>query len=220
MPNEAFQVLGQAAPAANTLTALYTVPAATQVVASCLVVCNQNAASIRFRVSVAIAGAADMPAQYLYYDGVLPANNSLTVVIGIALAATDVVRVQTNTANVSFSLLGDQVTGLTGESLQNLGQAAPAATTLTALYTVPTTQAAVSALVVCNQNAVTIQFRVSIAPGGAADTPSQYIYYDSRLPANSSLVVVLGMTLHNTDVVRVYTNTAGVSFNLFGDQIT
>ncbi len=107
---ESFKVLGQAAPAAATPTDLYTVPGATQVVSSTIVVCNQNAAAIKFRVSVAVAGAVDTPKQYLYYDVNVPGNDSFAATIGISLATTDVVRVQTDTANVSFNLFGTEVT--------------------------------------------------------------------------------------------------------------
>jgi len=107
---EALKVLGQSAPAATTLTALYTVPAATSVTASSLVVCNQNVAKIKFRVSVAVAGAADAPKQYLYYDVEVLGKNSFTFTIGFTLAATDVVRVYSDTANTSFNLFGVEVT--------------------------------------------------------------------------------------------------------------
>lgn len=107
---ETLKVLGQLTPAATTLTALYTVPASTQTTCSSIVVCNQNASSIAFRVSVAIGGAADTPAQYLYYDVALTKNNSFVATLGITLAATDVVRVRSDTANVSFNLFGAEVT--------------------------------------------------------------------------------------------------------------
>jgi hypothetical protein len=107
---DTLKVLGQAAPAATVLTSLYTVPAATQTAVSSIVVCNQNAATIHFRISIAVGGAADSPQQYLYFDSMLLANSSFVATIGVSLAATDVIRVQTDTANVSFSAFGDQVT--------------------------------------------------------------------------------------------------------------
>jgi hypothetical protein len=106
---EVLKVLGQAAPAATTLTALYTVPAATQVTCSTLVVCNQGVVGIKFRVSVAVAGAADTGKQYLYFDVALARNDSFAATLGITLGAGDVVRVQTDTVNVSFSLFGVEV---------------------------------------------------------------------------------------------------------------
>lgn len=108
---DTIKVLGQAAPAATTLTALYTVPGATAAVGSSISVCNQNASvAIKFRVSVAVAGAADIPKQYIYFDVSLPANQTFIATIGVTLAATDVVRVRTDTANVSFNLFGTETT--------------------------------------------------------------------------------------------------------------
>jgi hypothetical protein len=107
---DTFKVLGQSAPAATTLTDLYTVPAATSVTSSSIVVCNRGTTTAKFRVSVAIAGAVDANAQYLYYDRSLPANDTFTATLGITLAATDKVRVQADTANCSFNLFGVEVT--------------------------------------------------------------------------------------------------------------
>jgi len=108
--SEALKVLGQSAPAATTLTALYTVPALTSATVSTIVVCNQNPATkIKFRVSVAVAAAADTPKQYLFYDVSVLAQNSLTSTIGMTLGAGDVVRVYTDAANVSFNLFGVEV---------------------------------------------------------------------------------------------------------------
>jgi len=107
---ETLKVLGQSSPAANTLTDLYTVPALTQVACSSIAVCNQTAAPIKFRVSVAVAGAADATKQYLYFDVTLGKNDTFLAVLGISLGAADVVRVQADAVNVSFNLFGAEVT--------------------------------------------------------------------------------------------------------------
>jgi hypothetical protein len=104
-----FKVLGQSKPLATTLTALYTVPAATSAVASSIVVCNQGAATT-FRVSVAIAGAVDTPAQYLFFDTAVGVNTTYTATIGMTLATTDVVRVYNTLATCSFVLFGSEIT--------------------------------------------------------------------------------------------------------------
>lgn len=106
---EALKILGQAAPAAVTLSPLYTVPAATQTAVSTLQVCNRENVSATFRIAVAVAGAADAIAQYLYYDALVPANTSVSITIGITLASTDVVRVQASSSNLSFNLFGVEV---------------------------------------------------------------------------------------------------------------
>ena len=56
---EVLKVLGQLVPAATTLSALYTVPAATTATISTIAACNQNNANVKVRVSIAVAGAAD-----------------------------------------------------------------------------------------------------------------------------------------------------------------
>lgn len=107
---ETLKVLGQAAPSATTLTDLYTVPASTSVVVSSIVVCNRSATATTFRVSVAIAGAADANPQYLYYDVALPGNDTFIATVGLTLAATDKVRVYTGAATVTFQVFGTELT--------------------------------------------------------------------------------------------------------------
>lgn len=105
---DALKVLGQANPAAATRTDLYTVPgtATTGVTVSSVVVCNRGPASIKFRIAVAPAGAVDDPRHYLYWDVPVPANDTFVATIGVTMAPTDVLRVQTDTPTVSFSAFG------------------------------------------------------------------------------------------------------------------
>lgn len=107
---DAPKVLGQSIPAAATLTTLYTVPALTSTVMSTIKACNQSPNATTFRVSVAVAGAADTAKQYLYYDVPLAGNDSFSATEGWALTTTDVVRVQAENGLVSFNLFGVEVT--------------------------------------------------------------------------------------------------------------
>lgn len=101
-----------------------------------------------------------------------------------------------------------------------LGQVAPAATTLTTLYTVPAATSAVcSTLAICNTG-VTSNVRVAIRPAGAAISIEQYIVYDNYVNAGDTVFLTIGATLATTDVVSVYTGLANVSFNLFGSELT
>jgi ribosomal protein S2 len=102
------KVLGQSNPLAATLTDIYTVPAAKYAVVSSIVVCNRSATPTAFRVTVAVAGAVDGNAQYLYYDLSIPGNDTFIATVGITLAATDVVRVRATLATLSFSLFGTE----------------------------------------------------------------------------------------------------------------
>jgi hypothetical protein len=107
---EALKVLGQLNPSATTLTTLYTVPALTSTVVSTLTVCEQNGVATNFRVSVAVAGAANNAKQYLYYNAPIEANETLALTLGITLATTDVLKVYAGTANLSFNAFGAETT--------------------------------------------------------------------------------------------------------------
>jgi hypothetical protein len=104
-----WKVLGQQAPAAASLTALYTVPGATATVVSSIVVCNRDSADATFRVSVAVAGAADAVAQYLYFDAAVPANRTFIATIGVTLGAADVVRGYSSSGLLSFQVFGQEI---------------------------------------------------------------------------------------------------------------
>lgn len=103
------KILGQAYPPAAALTTLYMVPAATYTVISTITVCNQGASPAKFRLSAAIAGAADTPAQYFRFDVTIAPNDGFDLALGLALATTDVIRCQSDTGLVSFIAFGDEV---------------------------------------------------------------------------------------------------------------
>ena len=64
-----------------------------------------NYNGITFRVSIHVAGAGADDKQFIFFDEDLAATTSRTVVIGICLSQTDVVKVYASAANVSFNLL-------------------------------------------------------------------------------------------------------------------
>tara|TARA_R100000951_G_C2644196_1_gene181995 strand:+ start:1316 stop:1645 length:330 start_codon:yes stop_codon:yes gene_type:complete len=103
---DVIKVLGQLDPAATTTTTLYTVPDLTQTTVSSLVICNRTGSKIYFRVSVHVAGAGADDKQFLFYDQALEANTTQTVVIGICLGQTDVIKVHASAVDVSFNLFG------------------------------------------------------------------------------------------------------------------
>lgn len=98
-----------------------------------------------------------------------------------------------------------------------LGQLNPAATTITTLYTVPDlTQTTTSSLVVCNRTGGALTYRVSVHVNGAGADDKQFLYYDKSLSANETFASILGLTLGQGDVVKVYASGTGLSINLFG----
>lgn len=105
-----YKVLGQSAPSATTATTLYTVPSATSTVVSTINVCNRGSSSDTFRVAVRPAGASLASSHYLAYDTVVPANDSISLTIGVSLATTDVITVYAGTANLTFAVFGAEIT--------------------------------------------------------------------------------------------------------------
>lgn len=107
---QAHKVLGQVSPSANTLTTLYTVPSSTQSIVSTLAVCNQNATAVTYRIAVRPAGASIASVHYLVFDSILPANDTITLTLGLSLATTDIISVQASSTLVSFHVYGVEVT--------------------------------------------------------------------------------------------------------------
>ncbi len=107
------------------------------------------------------------------------------------------------------------------DALKVLGQVDPSATTTTTLYTVPDkTMTTVSSIVAANRTGSAITFRLSVHVEGASADDKQYLYYDKSIAANDSLTIVIGITLNQTDVVKVYTSAVNMSFNMFGCETT
>jgi hypothetical protein len=107
---QAHKVLGQSSPSATTLTTLYTVPSSTQAVCSSLTICNTASSATTYRVAIRPSGATVATQHYIAYDAALPANDTVTLTLGIALTATDVVSVYAGATGVAFSAFGVEVT--------------------------------------------------------------------------------------------------------------
>lgn len=107
---DTLKVLSQTKPGSATLTDSYTVPALTTATISSLIICNQSATATAFRVSVAVAGAADTAKQYIYYDVPIAGNDTFIATVGLTLGAADVIRVYNTLATLSFNLYGVEVT--------------------------------------------------------------------------------------------------------------
>jgi hypothetical protein len=100
-----------------------------------------------------------------------------------------------------------------------LGQSAPGATTQTTLYTVPAaTTAVISTMFVCNRGASAGTVRIAVRPDGAVLANQHYLYFDTSVPANSTISITTGITLDAADILAVYASTADFSFVAFGSE--
>lgn len=104
-----YKVLGQSAPSATTNTDVYTVPSATSAVISTITVANRDSSAATYRVAVRPLGATIANQHYIVYGTQVPANDTISLTLGITLAATDVVTVYASTANLSFNLFGAEI---------------------------------------------------------------------------------------------------------------
>lgn len=108
---ETYKILGQVAPAANTTSNVYTVPAATQAVVSSIVIVNRNStANCTYRVAAQQAGAALANQHYIAYDAPIAALDTVALSLGVTLGNTDVISVYSANANISFSVFGTEIT--------------------------------------------------------------------------------------------------------------
>lgn len=105
-------------------------------------------------------------------------------------------------------------------SYKVLAQSAPAATTASDIYTVPSaTETVVSTIVVANRAASPATYRIAVRPNGASLANQHYIAYDVTVGASDSTTLTLGITMDAADVLTVYASTANLSFNVFGSEI-
>jgi len=107
---DVIKVLGQVNPSATTTTTLYTVPNLAQTTVSSLVICNQNALIGTFRVSVHVADASADNKQFIFFNEAIAGSTTRTVVIGMCLSQTDVVKVYASSGDISFNLFGVETT--------------------------------------------------------------------------------------------------------------
>jgi hypothetical protein len=102
-----------------------------------------------------------------------------------------------------------------------LGQVAPAATTATTVYTVPSaTEAVVSSVTVCNRAGAAGTFRLAVRPDGAALANQHYLAYDTAVSANDTIILTVGLTLDAADVLEVYASSADMSVQAYGSEIS
>ena len=117
MATTTYKILGQANPTAEVETDLYTVPAATNAVISCISICNfgdispiSNNSSTQFSITVSQGGAATSPKDRIYNLVTIAKYDTYIANIGMTLNAGDVVRVYTPEGYLAFNIFGTEIT--------------------------------------------------------------------------------------------------------------
>ena len=104
-----YKVLAQSAQSATTNTDVYTVGAGKQAVVSTITVCNRDSSAATYRIAIRPDGATIANEHYIVYGTQVPANDTISLTIGITVDASDVVTVYASTANLSFNLFGTEI---------------------------------------------------------------------------------------------------------------
>lgn len=104
-----YKVLGQQAPTAGTYTTPLISAASAQRVVSTITVANRNASADTFRIRVQVGATADTPSQYIAYDVPISGNSTITLTLGISLAAADSVYAGSAAGYCSFNAFGSEM---------------------------------------------------------------------------------------------------------------
>lgn len=94
-------------------------------------------------------------------------------------------------------------------------------TTYTTLYnTGATTEAVVSTIAICNTASATATFRIGIM--GSAGTPAaaDWLVYGASVAANDTVFLTIGVTLGNSEFIRVSSSANTVTFSAFLSEIS
>jgi hypothetical protein len=105
-----YKILGQANPSTTANVNLYTVPSGTAAVVSTLIITNVTAVDAIARVFVRDGGASATTSNSIAYDVTITANSVATFTLGLTLGASDIITVQSDTANaIAFHAFGSEV---------------------------------------------------------------------------------------------------------------
>ena len=110
MATETMKTPSFSAPAANTLTSLYTVPSSTQAIIPTINVCNTASAAATFRIGIRPNGAAIEQQNYLVYNSDISAFESIIFNQGIILDAGDILAVYSSASTLAFTAFKMEVT--------------------------------------------------------------------------------------------------------------
>jgi hypothetical protein len=104
-----YKVIAQSSPAANTDTSLYTVPNSTQSVMSTMTVCNRGSSAATYRIAVRPNGEALADKHYIAYNASVPANDTITLTLGLTADSADIITVYASSASISFGVFGSEI---------------------------------------------------------------------------------------------------------------
>lgn len=110
MATTTYKILGQSAPSTTANVDMITVGASKSQIISTLSIANVTGTAATARVFARIAGATAAASNAIIYDVTIPGNTAASFTLGITLAATDVLTVQSGTGNsLTFTAFGTEL---------------------------------------------------------------------------------------------------------------
>lgn len=82
-------------------------PPAETILVEQILVCNRNNSPGTFRIAVTLGGNTASNADYLYYDAVIRANETLSLNLGLTLSRNDILRGITS-GGMTFTVIGQR----------------------------------------------------------------------------------------------------------------
>lgn len=106
-----YKVLGQVegSAAIGTYSELGQVPAGKQWLVSTVSICNQGASAITYRLGISTT-TSPTQSQWLVYGATVPANDTVTLTLGITMGSDWRIMTSATTATVSFQAFGTEIT--------------------------------------------------------------------------------------------------------------
>lgn len=108
--DEKLKVLGQLSPVANILSEIYAVPENRDASISSIVVTNRHTSQGTFSLAIAVDNEFDDVKQYIYYQLLIPENETFIATVGFSIGSNDRIRVISSNGLMSFNIFGSEVT--------------------------------------------------------------------------------------------------------------
>ena len=100
-------------------------------------------------------------------------------------------------------------------------QGTAASTTYATLYTAPAdTEAVLSTIAVCNTSASSGTYRVSIMDSAGTPAAADWIVYDATIPGNDTVFLTVGLTMQETQVMRVSSSATTITFSAYISELS
>lgn len=102
------QVQGTAS--VSTYTTLYNTPAGAEAVVSTILICNTAGTSATYRIGLDTEAGTPDSSEWLVYDATIPANDTISLTLGVALDSGRHIRVSSSANTLTFSAFVSEMT--------------------------------------------------------------------------------------------------------------